>query len=87
VPFHLTAPLRQLNFLPPQHAPLTLLIASHSLRTSHHPHHSLCNFICKCSQQSSWTAWPLEIWPIGCLKTSATNYQSTLRKVSEQRKC
>jgi hypothetical protein len=32
----------------------------------------------------SWTAWPLTIGPIGCLETTATNYQSTLRNNPEE---
>ena len=35
---------------------------------------------------SSWTAWPLKMGPIGCLETSVTNYQSTLRKIPEERR-
>lgn len=37
-----------------------------SVRTNHYPHHSLHNCIPKCSQHSSWTAWPLKIGPVGC---------------------
>jgi hypothetical protein len=35
---------------------------------------------------SFWTTWPLKIGPLGCLETSVTNYQSTVRNISEERK-
>jgi hypothetical protein len=34
-------------------------------------------------EESSCTAWPLKMGPIGCLETSVTNYQSTLRNIAE----
>jgi hypothetical protein len=36
-------------------------------------------------QEKSSTVWPLKMGPIGCLETSVTNYQSTLRNVPEER--
>ena len=33
---------------------------------------------------TTWIAWPLKMRPIGCLETSATNYQSTLRNIPEE---
>jgi hypothetical protein len=37
-----------------------------------------------CSQNSSWTTSPLKMGQIGCPLTSVTNYQSTLRSISEE---
>jgi hypothetical protein len=36
--------------------------------------------------KSKWIALPLQMGRIGCPETSITNYQSTLRKIPEQRK-
>jgi hypothetical protein len=33
---------------------------------------------------NAWTAWPLNIGPIGCPETSLTNDQSTLRNIPEE---
>ena len=33
----------------------------------------------------TWTAWPLKMEPRGCRETSVRNYQSTLRKIPEER--
>jgi hypothetical protein len=35
---------------------------------------------------SSWTSWSLKIGPIGCPKTSAEDYHSTLRNILEERR-
>jgi hypothetical protein len=36
--------------------------------------------------KQTWAAWPLQMGPIGCLETSVTNYQSTLRNIPEEQK-
>jgi hypothetical protein len=36
-----------------------------SLRTNHYRQHSLYSCIPKCSQHSSWNAWPLKMGPVG----------------------
>jgi len=45
--------------------------------------YSSFNCLPKCS---SWTAWPLKMGPMGCPEQSVTNYQSTLRKISEEQR-
>ena len=37
------------------------------------------------SRHSSWTAWLFKIELIGCPETPVTTYQSTLRKIPEER--
>jgi hypothetical protein len=37
-------------------------------------------------KDSSWTAWPLNLGPIDCPKTSESIYQSTLRNIQEERR-
>jgi hypothetical protein len=36
--------------------------------------------------KQSWTAWPLNIVPIGCRETSVWKYQSTLCKIAKERR-
>ena len=58
----------------------------HLLRTNHCPQCSLLIYVPKCFGPYSWTAWPLNMGPIRCSETSATNYQSSLRKIPEERR-
>jgi hypothetical protein len=44
----------------------------------------LYNHASTCSQHSSWTAWPLKMRPVGCLKILVSNYQHTLRDNPEE---
>jgi hypothetical protein len=48
--------------------------------------HPLNFFKCQASEKSSsWTAWPLNMEPIGCLETLINNYQCTLCNIPVKR--
>jgi hypothetical protein len=74
--------------------PFTVLPRSHSANATakHHvllepvtahtiPYITACT---ECSQHPSWTAWPLQMGPIGCPEMSVTNYQAALHKIAEE---